>query len=230
VNKFNLVRRFFLKIYYIIVYFLKNIYFFILPSKKFVFNGKELKYFRHMYNRAYENERTVEVSIAKWFLNSQIKGVDILEVGDVLNNYGVNFKQDVLDKYEISSKIINSDVVDFVPEKKYKTIISISTLEHVGWDEVEQDSQKIPRALENLKNNCLLLGGSILVTLPIGYNKFFDEYLSTNPRIFSEKYFFKRISADNLWEQVGYEKVAGIRFGEPFNNANAIFIGVVKKD
>ncbi|MFA6007918.1 MAG: hypothetical protein WC784_04740 [Candidatus Shapirobacteria bacterium] len=226
----NFIFRLIRKIKYIVFYFLGNVYFFIFPSKRFVFNGQELKYFRHMYNRAYENERTVEVSIAKWFLNSQTKGVDILEVGDVLNNYGVNFKQDVLDKYEIGSKIINSDVVNFVPEKKYKAIISISTLEHVGWDEAEQNSQKIPQALENLKNNCLLSGGTILVTLPIGYNKFFDEYLSTNPRIFSEKYFFKRISADNLWEQVKYEQVAGVKFGEPFNNANAIFVGVIKKD
>ena len=42
---------------------------------------------------------------------------------------------DVLDKYEKGNNVINDDVVSFSTEVKYDLIVSVSTLEHVGWDE-----------------------------------------------------------------------------------------------
>ena len=36
------------------------------------------------------------------------------------------------------------------PTKLYDLIISISTLEHIGWDEAPRDDTKILRALDNL--------------------------------------------------------------------------------
>lgn len=221
-------RKIFEVSYRIIFNFIKTAYFKIAPSGIFYFNGNKLKYFRHNYNLAYQNERTVEVPVATWFLSDQGRDSKILEVGNVLRNYGFQRKRDVLDKYDTSPSIINEDVVCFSPKNKYNAIISISTLEHVGWDEEIRDPEKIPVAIKNLRENCLAPGGTMLVTLPLGYNDYFDEYLKNGGDIFSEKYFLKRVSADNKWKQVEYSEVAGSKFGEPFNNANTMFIGVVR--
>lgn len=207
---------------------IRNIYFKIAPSGTFNFNGKKLKYFRHNHNLAYQNERKVEIPIAAWFLYSQDKGAKVLEVGNVLRNYGFRERSDVLDKYDSSPGVINQDVVDFLPKEKYNAIISISTLEHVGWDEADRDPEKIPRAIKNLKVNCMLPRGTMLVTLPLGYNTYFDEYIKNGGDIFAEKYFLKRVSADNEWKQVEHSEVVCSKFGEPFNNANAMFIGIVR--
>ena len=61
-------------------------------------------------------------------------------------------------------------------KEAYK-IVSISTMEHVGWDETPRDPKKIPLALENLTTRCLAPGGEIVVTLPIGYNTYLDKLL-----------------------------------------------------
>jgi hypothetical protein len=57
------------------------------------------------------------------------QGTNILEIGNVLSNH-VRFEHDVLDKYEFVKGIINEDVVDFRPEKRYDLIVSISTLDY----------------------------------------------------------------------------------------------------
>ena len=178
---------------------IKNIYFKITPSGTFYFIGRKLKYFRHSYNLAYQNERKVEIPIAAWFLCNQDKSTRILEVGNVLRNYGFMDSRDILDKYDPSPGVINQDVVDYLPKEKYDAIISISTLEHVGWDEAVRDPGKIPRSIKNLKENCMLPLGTMLVTLPLGYNTYFDEYIKNGGDIFTEKYFLKRVSDKNEW-------------------------------
>ena len=60
-------------------------------------------------------------------------------------------------------------------KEAYK-IVSISTIEHVGWDETPRGLNKIPLALENL-TGCLASGGEIVVTLPLGYNAYLDKLL-----------------------------------------------------
>ena len=207
---------------------IKNLYFKITPSGTFHFNGNKLKYFQHTHNLAYQNERKVEIPIAAWFLCSQNRDAKVLEVGNVLGNYGFRERRDVLDKYDSSPGVINQDVVDFSPKEKYDAIVSVSTLEHVGWDEADRDPGKIPEAIRNLRDNCMLPGGTMLVTLPLGYNTYFDEYIKSGGSIFSEQYFLKRVSTNNKWEQVKYTEVSSSKFGEPFNNANAMFIGVVR--
>lgn len=208
---------------------LKNLYFRITPSGTFYFNGNKLKYFRHTYNLAYENERKIEIPIVHWFLRNYAKGARLLEVGNVLGNYGFRQSRDILDKYDSLPGLINEDVIDFSPKEKYEVIVSISTLEHVGWDEAERDPGKILAAIKNLMDNCVLPGGIILATLPLGYNAYFDEYLKNDGSLFSEQYFFKRVSSENEWEQIEYSKVASCKFGEPFNNANALFIGILRR-
>ena len=205
------------------------IYFKLSAPGTFKFNGQNLKYFRHNYNLAYSNERTVEVSIISTFLNSLDKTARVLEVGNVLANYGFKHTvRDVLDKYDSAPHVLNEDVISFNPSQKYDAIVSISTLEHVGWDEEIRDPMKIVTAVRNLTDNCLSPGGCMLVTIPLGYNTYFDEQLERGAEYFTEKFFLKRVSAENKWMQVDYSEVVGTKFGQPFVNANAMCIGIVR--
>ena len=86
------------------------------------------------------NERSIEVPIVMEIVN-QNKGKRILEIGNVLSNY-YKVSHDIVDKYEKAPNVINQDVVDFKTNEKYDLIVSISTLEHVGWDEEPRDDKK----------------------------------------------------------------------------------------
>ena len=87
----------------------------------------------------------------------------------MLSHY-TNVTGDILDKFEKRKGVINTDVVNFRPKDKYDLIVSISTLEHVGFDDDKHDDYKIAEAIINLRNNCLKTGGIIVISLPIGYN------------------------------------------------------------
>ena len=97
------------------------------------------------------NERAIEVPIV-WKIVSEYSEGRILEVGNVLSHY-FSVCHDILDKYEKADGVINQDVVNFWAPNKYELIVSISTLEHVGWDESPRDPNKILRAIENLKRH-----------------------------------------------------------------------------
>ena len=199
----------------------------IFRKKKFSFNGEELNYFYHRYNNTWVNERVVETPIAMSFVK-KYKGKRILEIGNVLNHY-FHFPHDVVDKYEVALDVINEDVIDFKPQQKYDLIISVSTMEHVGWDETPRQPEKFLKTFENLFKNCLVFEGQIVVTLPIGYNAFFDELLKKEKISFFREYFLKRISRNNSWQEINREEALRIKYGSPFPNANAIIVGILKK-
>ena len=65
----------------------------------------------------------------------------------------------------------------------------------------------------------------MVVTLPLGYNSFLDDFFSGNDLGFTALGYLKRISRDNRWRQVSYDDVRGIRYGDPFMCANAVAVG-----
>ena len=121
-------------------------------NRTFAFNGERYAYFCHPYHETWKNVRAVEIPISHNFFKEN-SGKRILEFGNVLSYY-FPISHDVLDKYELRPGVVNDDVVEFKTDKQYDCIISISTLEHVGFDELPKDSEKTARAFENLKN-CL---------------------------------------------------------------------------
>jgi hypothetical protein len=187
------------------------------------FQGRQIPYFRHHYNRAWRNERSVELALAREFM-AQTSG-RTLEVGNVLSHYGP-VDHDILDKYEESPGVMNDDIVDFAPAVPYERIISISTLEHVGWDEHPREADKTLRAYQALRR-ALAPGGTMLLTCPVGQNAYLDEYLQEEALDFPVRVFLRRISSDNRWVEVGKDEVRGAVYGSPYRNANALFVGVV---
>jgi hypothetical protein len=197
------------------------------PKRHFIFQNNKLCYFFHKYNVTWTNERSIEIPIILEYLKkSNYKR--ILEVGAVLNHY-FSLNHDILDKFEKGKNIINEDIVDFVPLKKYDFIISISTLEHIGFDEDKKDPNKIIKAVQNIRNNCLSKGGIFLATMPIGYNKWMDKILEQNKLAFTKKYFMKRIKK-NAWIQVeSINDIKSVKYGTPHNGANAIIVALLQK-
>jgi hypothetical protein len=190
--------------------------------ERFGFRGESLPYTLHRYNNSYRNERTVEISIARWFLSRADNG-RMLEIGNVLAHYGVT-GQTVLDKYETVPGVLNEDVVSYTPERPFDTVLAISTLEHVGWDESPREPEKVFRAFEAVRN-CVAPGGKLLVTVPIGHNKALDGGLRDGTLKFAQETWLVRTSKRNEWREADRDEALRKEYGQPFRNANAIFVG-----
>lgn len=184
----------------------------LLPEAHFSYQGKKLPYFRHTKGLAYTNERTVEVPVVMDYLK-QKPGSKILEVGAVLHHYYPHLRKDVLDKFEPGPGIINEDIITFKPQQKYDLVLSISTLEHVGFDDDIRDSKGILKALNNIRKNCIRKGGEAIITLPIGYNKDVDKYLFSGKLEFQEEHYYRRTSWLNKWRELSKEEAKGIAYG-----------------
>lgn len=197
-------------------------------KQNFSFNNKEYSYFSHRYNCAWRNERTVEVPIV-WDKVKGYEGRNILEVGNVLSHY-FSINHDILDKYEKGENVINQDVVGFSTKKKYDLIVSISTLEHIGWywHEDPRKYKKVKEAVECLKK-ALSKNGKLMFTIPYDYNQKLDNYILNNEIKFDEVYFLKRVSKDNLWKQVDKIAIQKVKYGRPYHSANGVVVCIYKK-
>ncbi len=189
---------------------------------RFESGGKTYEYFYSPLNFTYRNERIIEVAIAGEAFK-RYPPDQVLEIGDVLAQY-YHVPHDVVDKYDVHPPIMNDDVETFDTSKRYALIVSVSTLEHAGWDAPEvRDAEKIPRSIENLKR-LLSPGGELLVTMPLGVNAFLDEYFEKHT-LPLDGLFMKRISYTNRWKEVSYDEARGGHYDSPFPAANVVFVG-----
>lgn len=218
---------------YIVFQLLNHIlvlYYNLFHKKSFIFQGKSYCYFHHPYNCTYKNERMVEVPIIyEMVKKAEACGQEVLEVGNVLSHY-FHLNHDIIDKYEKAEGVINEDVVDFQPSKRYDMIISISTLEHVGWDEYPKDPTKVLRVIQNLKT-CLSNNGKMVVTLPLGYNPHIDSYIKNNVIHFDQIFLLKKIIRCE-WTEVKFEKsdIGSIKYDFHIPSANGLIIGIIRKN
>lgn len=200
--------------------------------RTFAFRGNRYRYFSHKYNTTWRNERCVEIPVV-WRILGEHAGKEVLEVGNVLSHY-YPVKHDIVDKYEVSSGVVNQDIVDFRPSKRYDLIVSISTMEHVGWDEDPRDESKIlgepvkiMHSLDNLQE-CLAPGGMMVITLPVGYNPQLDKSLADGRIVFSERLCLKRV-AKNKWVEADWAGCRAAKYGAPYTAANALVILFISK-
>jgi hypothetical protein len=92
----------------------------------FSWNGQTLD---HAYNHTSYNSRRVEIPIARWFL-AQRPEARALEIGNVLAHYGP-ILWPVVDLREPGA--INANVMAWRPETPVERLVSISTVEHIGY-------------------------------------------------------------------------------------------------
>lgn len=194
-------------------------------KKTFIFQNKKYSYLYHKHNLTWRNERAVEVPIVLSFAE-KYRGMRILEVGNVLSHY-THTDWEIVDKFENEMSVRNVDVVDFCKPDTYDLIMSISTIEHVGFDDDPKDQQKNEHAIEVLKAN-LKKGGLLIVTCPIGYNLSLDAKLANNVFGFTENHFLVREGL-TLWTESEKKNALSRKFGRPYPLANALFIGVFRR-
>lgn len=187
------------------------------------FAGAEIPYAYHLYSQTWRNERCLEVAIAKHFL-AQSRPGRMLEVGNVLSHFGFG-EHEVVDKYEHVAGVRNADVLTLDERGRFDTVISISTLEHVLFDEPEKDPHGASRALERLRAT-VAPGGRMLVTVPIGYNPGLDEDIRSGRFTLHAKTYYQRVSAAGDWLEVPEEQALRCSYGSPYEAANAVLVGV----
>jgi SAM-dependent methyltransferase len=204
----------------------------ILASRKlrgdtFSVGRKEYHYLNHPYLLTFQTERALELPIALECMKEH-QGERILEVGNTLSHY-LPVIHDIVDKYEIAEGVINQDIVDYKPKKKYDLIICISTLEHIGWDAPEErDGMKTLKAVKKFRT-LLNPGGVALMTFPVGCNPCLDKLVASGRISFDEISFLKRISWDNRWVEVSIKEGMKLECGRPFKGVNGFAVGRLKR-
>lgn len=192
----------------------------------FSFNGKRYRYFHHRYNQAHANERTVEIPLVRPLLD-RYRPENVLEVGNVLRHYG-HSGHTVVDKYEPYPDVINVDIVNFKPQRRYHLIVSISTLEHVGWDETPKQPKKCLQAIAHLKT-LLEPGGLFVFTAPLGYHPQLDAMVKNRRLPMQTLDFLCRLDQNNTWHQCTRQQALTHRYNSPYPFANAILIATFIK-
>ena len=193
-----------------------------LDKSEFTFDDRLISLFYHAYNMTWANERSVEIPIINDYLRHyESKGV--LEIGNVLSHYG-DVNHTILDKFERGKGIINEDILNFVATEKFELIVSISTFEHIGFDDDMDDDSgvKILHAID-ASRKLLAENGRLVLTLPIGYNPSLDRLISGDKLKSIRSFFICRIGRLK-WETTTTEKALACRYGSPFPYANAIMI------
>ena len=189
---------------------------------EFRIDGVSHKYLVHPYNATWRNERAVELAIGFDWLGQRPKG-RTLELGHVLGHYRHLDHHTVVDKYETSPGILNLDVLEYRPEERFRSIIAISTLEHVGYDEEDRSPDKTRRVVDHLAS-LLEPDGELMITFPLGYNRDLDDHLLSGALELDSVTVMKRTSALGAWEQTDLDHVPNARYGFPFRNGNSIAV------
>lgn len=166
----------------------------------FTFRGEQYRYGTQGWS-----ERCVEIPIGYRFVERRW-GQRILEFGNVLRNHHLHLPSErytVLDKFEKGPGIVNQDIVDFVAEP-FDALVSISTLEHVGnWEGEDGRPDKEERALDNLVK-LVKPDGSMLVSIPWGYNPGLDGLLVKDGRF--DKHCMVRTARNWSWKECTFEE------------------------
>lgn len=195
--------------------------------RRFTFLSQKYPYFVHRYNATWRNERAIEVPIIwRQVQDAYQRGARVLEIGNVLSHYYPTHHT-VVDKYEKAKGVINQDIVDFNPTKKFDLIVAISTFEHIGWDESPRRKQKVNRAVKHVRS-LLRPGGRASITVPAGYNPYVDEQLIAGTLGFDSHVVLQRTTIDNQWREVDDSVLKTAKYGHPFSNANVAVVGELK--
>ena len=181
-----------------------------------------LVYARH--NVTWANERCVELALAR-HLMAGVPPERMLEVGHVTPHY-FGGSHRVVDKYEPGS--LQIDIVDFESDARFDLILSISTFEHIAFDEPGEPgepgtvSAKVRAAVARCRA-LLAPGGVFAITVPLGYNPALDTMIAEDQLGSHRATCFRRFPR-RRWRQVSRREAMRCRYGSPHAFANAIML------
>lgn len=190
-------------------------------SATFRFEGEDIPYVRSTYNRTWATERCVEIAIARRELAAN-QGKRVLEVGNVLYHYG-DRGHVVVDKYERGEGVRNIDIVELGSEERYDLILTISTMEHVGWDETPREPEKFMVAYNRLLD-ALAPGGKLVVLVPVDWSEWLDAQLAADSIPADRITWFERTKYYLSWRECEKDAALAKQYGKPYPNANGLVL------
>lgn len=184
----------------------------------FKFKNKMYYYCKSFDRYSFSTERAIEIPI---ILGELRENMNILEVGNVLHGH-CKIKRDIIDKYERGKNVINCDILNYNPDKKYDRVVSISTLEHVGFDEEVVEPDKTIKAVEKMIS-LTKIGGKVIITVPLGHNPFMDSGIACHAISYTKIGMMER-SSRYIWEEIEYdpERMYICEYPYPLGNSIAI--------
>lgn len=196
----------------------------VLRERSVEFRGVSLPLVYARHNVTWANERCVELALARAIM-ADVPRERLLEVGHVTPHYfrGGHL---VVDKYETGS--LQLDIVDFEPAERFDLILSISTFEHIAFDEPgatpapPEVAARVAAALHRCRS-LLAPGGLLAITVPIGYNPALDAMIADGELGWDGATWFKRFPR-RRWRQVSRSEAVRCRYGRPHAFANAILL------
>ena len=165
----------------------------------------------------WRTERGLELALAERAA-SRHAASETLEVGNVLAFAGIK-GHTIVDKYEAGSGVLNVDIMEYQSERRFSLVISISTIEHIGWDEEPREPQKAAAALEVMAR----LGDSLLITMPVGYHRELEQSFIKGP--FDSVVLAVKTSRIGRWTRHPVSDVNDIRYGSPYAYGNGVLVG-----
>jgi len=227
-------------------------------KKTFIYRNQEIRYNRIPVNNC--SERAVEVPLAFDFLAALKDKSRILEIGNVLAYYenvlseylGISSRR-IVDKFEKNIDVDNIDLMDLPSTEKYNSIISISTVEHIGQgtepsgsygEKIEKRDLEAPLKAIAKIYDLLVPGGAALITVPCGklidfewYIQFSSDYL----HLLFSKYdisqqaisisYLKRLFLEppianplQFWAEVPTNRMQDVDYNWPWPCANGIAV------
>ena len=195
-------------------------YYKLVKKQSFTVGGVRRPYFYHLYNTTFRKERAIELALATDFVRSwAAAGPGGRQRAAPLRRVRPRRRRQV----RTIEGVINEDIVDYETSKRYDGIVSVSTIEHIGWDEDPKEPEKTRLAVETLRG-LLAPGGRMLVTMPLGYNPSVDALVTSSDFGADEVHFLKRVNEGNDWVETSHAEVAHSRYGAPYQNANALCV------
>ena len=195
-----------------------------LRERSVEYRGERLPLVYARHNVTWANERCVELALAR-ALMAGIRPHRVLEVGHVTPHYNAS-RHLVVDKYEAGS--LQVDIVDFECPERFDLILSISTFEHIAFDEpgepvaLEAIATKVNAALDRCRR-LLAPSGLLAITVPLGYNPALDAMIVGDRLGCARATWFKRFPG-RRWRQVRRSEALHCRYGSPYAFANAILL------
>ncbi len=169
-------------------------------STTFQINDLSFRYARESFNRAWENERSVEVALGRYFLSRFDRsardnagfalGGPVLEVGAVMPYYGSEAHQ-IIDLCDLHPKSQKINALDF--DYTNRNVLCLSTIEHMHTKEYSNGSDYDSITF---LNKVLTSASNYLITFPTQYNEFLTHYMQTTPII--PRLILRRINASDV--------------------------------
>lgn len=189
------------------------------PVPDFDYDGRTYRGLHHPYHYTWLNERQVEIPVFAALVGAHDPG-QVLEVGNVLVHYGEH-RHAVVDRYEQADRVVNVDIVDYDPGRRFDLIVAISTLEHVGLDEDVHEPGKPARAIEHLRG-LLAPAGKLVVSVPVDYNPDLDRMLRDGEVPLDSCHALRRVGG--RWRQVDCADAWDATYDELLYRAEAVVI------